>query len=109
MMDRFRSLMLQDLIKIKSRRLIDECYSFVDDDTGRFESSDDTNDDCLFSAMICVACMLDFDPSLVAPMSMSQEMQPEIGEKSKGDYQNTDYSGLHDEQETIDNSEFACL
>jgi len=108
MMDRFRSLMLQDKIIIKSRRLIDECYSFVDDDTGRFESSEDTNDDCLFSAMICVTCMLDFDPTLVAPLSINQEGEDSDSSKPKGEHHNTDYS-LFDEEEMMDNSEFSRL
>lgn len=106
MMDRFRSLLVQGLLRIKSSRLIDECFSFVDDETGRYESSDKTHDDCLFAAMICVACMLDFDPSLVSSTAPNEDKSAEG--KPKSDFQNSDYSEEDHELATAANS-FDCL
>lgn len=89
-MSRFRTTMNQDLIVIRSSRLIEECFDFVDDGTGRFESSDQAWDDTLFSAMIALSCAMDFDPSLVAQAQIPKE-------KSNKDYQNTDYAPEYDE------------
>ncbi len=89
-MSRFRTTINQDLIIIRSSRLLDECFDFVDDGTGRFESSDDSWDDSLFSAMIGLSCAMDFDPSLVAQQQIPKE-------KSEKDYQNSDYAPEYDD------------
>jgi hypothetical protein len=95
MMSRFRTNMLQDLVIIRSSRLMDEAYNFVDDGTGRFEAADDSYDDVLVAAMICNTCMMDFDPALVLQQSVSKE-------KSALDFYNSDYSPEFDGERKIE-------
>lgn len=84
LMTRFRSLMIEDSIVIKSQRLINECSTFVDDGSGRWEATGDNHDDLLFAAMICVYCLIDVDPNVFALVE-----DPPVDSEGK-DFQNTD-------------------
>ena len=89
-MSRFRTTMNQDLIVIRSSRLLEECFDFVDDGTGKYQAAGDCWDDSLFAAMIALSCAMDFDPSMVA-----QQMIPKV--KTSADYHNTDYAPEFDD------------
>lgn len=93
LIDRFRTYLVQDSITIRSQRLLDECYTFVDDGSGKYEASGDNHDDLLMPAMIAVYCLRGIDPSLYEDL---QEAEPHDPSK---DYYNTAFSPTHDETE----------
>lgn len=97
---RFKSLMIDDSLHIKSQRLLQECSVFVDDSTGRFEAQNGFHDDTLFAAMIAVYCLFELDPRLFLLM---EKGAPDPNQNK----QNTDFSLFEDE--LVDKSEFACL
>lgn len=96
LIDRFRDFMVDESIEIRSQRLLDECFTFVDDGTGnRFDPvGDNAHDDVLFAAMISVFCLKTVMP-LVTPAG-TEETAVEVDPNA--DYYNTDYSILHDKQ-----------
>lgn len=84
---RFKSLMVDDSLEIKSSRLLTECLSFIKgDDTDRFEAAGGEHDDVLFAAMICTFCLMELDPRLFK--RVDEEPLPEDG---RGKH-NTDFS-----------------
>lgn len=98
---RFKTLLVEDSVEIRSQRLLDEMKAFIDDGSGRFEASGDDHDDTLFAGMICVYCLMEADPNLFTMV----EEQPLDG--AKRDFQNTDHS--NEEETGAPDTEFACL
>lgn len=100
---RFRSLMIEDSIEIRSSRLHSECQTFVKgDDVSRYEAAAGEHDDVLFSAMICVYCLMELDPRLFEMVDDSPPPDPNLGKH------NTDHS-LFDEQDEAMQSQFNML
>lgn len=88
---RFKSLMMDESLEIRSERLHSECISFVmEDGKERFEASGGEHDDALFAAMICCYCLMELDPRLYAMVDNEQIPIPGMGKH------NTDYSEFDD-------------
>lgn len=88
---RFKSLMTDDSIEIRSTRLLSECQAFIkDDDSERFEAKAGEHDDALFAAMICCYCLMELDPRLYSIMDNEQIPVPGMGKH------NTDHSEFDD-------------
>jgi hypothetical protein len=88
---RFKSLMNDGTLEIRSERLHSECICFVDEDeSGRFEATGGEHDDALFAAMICCYCLMELDPRLYAMVDNEQIPIPGIGKH------NTDHSEFDD-------------
>ncbi len=102
LMARFKALLIEDSLEIRSQRLLDEAQSFIDDGTGRFEASGDQHDDVLFAAMICVYCLMELDPRLF------KLVDTEPLDTTNRDFHNTDYSLSDKEAQDMD-TDFACL
>ncbi len=102
LMARFKALLIEDSIEIRSQRLLDEAMNFVDDGSGRFEAVGGQHDDTLFAAMICVYCLMELDPRL---FRLVDEVPMD---KTNRNFHNTDYSISDKEQEAMD-TDFACL
>lgn len=87
LINRFKSLMTDDSVLIRSSRLLSECQSFVkENDTTRFEATGGEHDDALFAAMICCYCLMELDPRLYAMVDSEQIPIPGVG------LHNTDHS-----------------
>lgn len=100
---RFKSLLVDDSIEIKSARLLSECQSFVKgDDVERFEAAAGEHDDILFAAMICCYCLMELDPRLFD--MVEEQLAPEDGRGAH----NTDYS-LFDQEDRPDMTQFNML
>jgi hypothetical protein len=94
LISRFRSLMIEDSIWIKSSRLLSECQAFVKgDDVDRFEAAPGEHDDALMAAMICVYCLMELDPRLFNMVEDQAPPDPNMGKH------NTDHSLFEDEEE----------
>lgn len=102
LMARFKSLIKEESVEIRSQRLLDEAMNFVDDGSGRFEAVGGQHDDVLFAAMICVYCLLELDPRL---FKLVEEVPLDY---TKRDFVNTDYSLSDKETQDMD-TDFACL
>jgi hypothetical protein len=92
LINRFKSLMMDDSLEIRSSRLHNECLSFVQkDDAVRFEATGGEHDDALFAAMICCYCLMELDPRLYQVLDNEQIPVPGMGKH------NTDFSEYDNE------------
>lgn len=88
---RFKSLVKEFSIEIRSSRLLSEMQSFVQmEDSERFEAAAGEHDDALFAAMICCYCLLEMDPALFQKIETDQLPDPKVGKH------NTDFSLFDD-------------
>jgi len=111
LMDRTKSLMNLNQLQVKSKRLIDEFFTFVDsiEKPGHFEAPEGESDDCLFGAMIALACMLDIDPKLISEMTEPTVAIAKKQASDGSDFYNTDYSPIYDTEETANVPDYEYL
>jgi hypothetical protein len=81
----------EDLLEMRSQRLLNECWTFIDAGDDRYEARLGTFDDTLFAAMICTKCLGQVHPDLL------EEKQSVVMRDPRKDFQNTDYSPVHDQ------------
>jgi hypothetical protein len=90
LIDNFKTMMDEDLLEIRSQRLLNECWTFIDVGDDRYEARLGTFDDTLFAAMICTKCLGQVHPDLL------EEKQSVVMRDPRKDFHNTDYSPIHD-------------
>jgi len=90
LIDNFKTMMDEDLLEIRSQRLLNECWTFIDVGDDRYEARLGTFDDTLFAAMIATKCLGQVHPDLL------EEKQSVVMRDPRKDFQNTDYSPVHD-------------
>ncbi len=91
LINRFKTLLTDDSIEIRSSRLLSECQGFVAaDGTDRFEATGGEHDDALFAAMICCYCLMELDPRL---FKMSDQHDEPLPDPNRGKH-NTDHSDM---------------
>ncbi len=90
--DHFKSMMNDLQLQLRSSRCLGECYTFVDNGDGKFEARGEDTDDTLVSNMITIKCIgLDY-PDCVQEKTKREVRNPNL------DYQNSEYSPIHDGQ-----------
>lgn len=102
---RFRTLLIDDSVEIRSSRLHSECQAFINenpDQTDRFEAAGGEHDDALFGAMICCYCLMELDPRLFTMLD-----EAPLPDDGRGAH-NTDFS-LFDKQENSGTPEYNHL
>lgn len=93
---KFRKALDEDIIVLKSRDLVDECFDFSSIDGGRYEGQEG-HDDRVMSMLITYYCAHDMDWA-------ASEDAPRVDPKNDrpgADFYNTDYSPLYNHPEGL--------